>query len=163
MALQYTPSWMTDERYIIQRQYNQCIVVGWWEHSLISSANPIVIQEVPYGGYQLHIQLDANYRTWNSSQWYHEQTIVDIWATLPSSTTKVNAGTILRQYHYIDLCRVYSLQCDSPADGHYSFFKMPVAPSDYWHINSPIPSWDYQYRTPAMGSTPCPPDDLPIT
>lgn len=115
------------------RGYTWGFVIGWWDAHWIQTGRYSIIQEVPFGGYRLHIRWKESFWNWNSNRYTHDYPLEDFYATAPGSSTPINAGTVLRDFK-LDV-RYFNQEiilANSPADGHYHFQAFPPPPSGFW-------------------------------
>jgi hypothetical protein len=121
----------------IFRPYWAFFALGWWEHSIVSSGQTTVLQEVPFGGYRFVFRWSDDFWNWNSSWWSWDAAISDVYALAPGSSTPINAGDVLLNPQRDPATGLFVLTvANDPSDGHYTFVRLPPEPGDYWQ---PLP------------------------
>lgn len=134
----WSPTWVQSPEFVIPRQYNQLLVVGWQDGFFVSVGNPLIIQEYPYGGYKLVIKLYDDFWNFQSASWKFQDVFEDVYAIHPTTGEHVNVGSVTLRWNLLDPVNQYGILLDFPAlDNHYYFTALPDNPSDYWFQPKP--------------------------
>lgn len=119
----------------VQRSYLDVFIVGWFEHFVVSGFPHVVLQEIPFGGYQMHFEFSPYFLAWNSSTWDRTNVFDNVYATPPGSSTHISFGNADWVYKWAGSpvfggCLNFQLQ---PNDNHYTAFALPTSSAPFWY------------------------------
>lgn len=144
-----TISYPFGQAYAIRRTRLIAFAVEWWSPViLITPGNPSVFQEVPFGGYRMHIKYYDWVYAWSTKTCQVDEVIEEAWAYAPGSGTPISFGnanffvewnTTIRAY-----CFVFSLVPNNGARCYQEFPPYTIPP---WNAPVPVPH-DYPYFVP---------------
>lgn len=129
-TLSYDPS----PDFAVQRQYLWGWSLGWWDNTaLITPGNPSVYQEVPFGGYRMHVKFVDWFFQWDDRSIMLQDLFEDLYATAPGSAVPISAGLVGIQYKVVENWRnpIINIIVASP-DNYYWFQRLPEADRPYW-------------------------------
>lgn len=132
----------------LQRNYVAGVVVGWFQHTIIQTGQYTILQEIPFGGYQIHIKFTDFFWEWNSSTWFRDNAIEFAYATPPGGGAPISFGNMDWVYKYAGApikAVILNLQLQ-PNDNHYTYYPAPINNEAYWLENPHAPSSPLQFN-----------------
>jgi len=148
VTLLWSPIWHTPPDFRVPRGYTDLVVVGWQSGSFVSIDNPIVLLEIPFGGYRFVVKFVPEFWDAGSGTWQLQDIFEDVYALAPGSDTPIDAGEVhLFWRWYVAPYFRSGIVLDMPAiNPTYYFMDAPPLPEDYWQVNgTPLPERPFQY------------------
>lgn len=117
------------------RSYCDMFTVKWWTHSVIQYGQYTILQEVPFGGYRVHIKFTDAYWNWNSDWWLWDRALEFCYATAPGSGTPISFGNATWEFKGDSRILFGGLTSISlvPSDNHYTAVALPKNPGAFWY------------------------------
>ena len=133
MPILYTPTFLPATGFVFPRPYVCKLALGWVAANVLANPPNIVVQEIPFGGYQAHINIPAWQWEWSTKRLDLDNLWADFYVTSPGSSTPISAGATLVEFRWDDTLKSRLLVVSlAGGDGHYHFWDYPPAPPSYW-------------------------------
>lgn len=134
MPLLWSPVWYTSPDFRVGRGRLCQLIVGWNPGIFITTGNPLIIRETPFGGYRFVVKLNSRFWTPNSKMWRLQDLFEDVYVIEPGSGTLVNAGPVTVRVGVGDPNYQEAIVLDMASVlPTYYFIATPEMPNSYWN------------------------------
>lgn len=120
-------------KFALQRQQIPAYVIGYEPGAFaVQSGRYTILQEVVYGGYQVHLKLKEWIWEWDNRGFVLDEIWEDFFVRAPDGSI-IPAGTVYVGWVFSSAWLMPWLQVTIPASGdHYYFQRFPAATRAYW-------------------------------
>jgi hypothetical protein len=116
------------------RQYLDFVAVLWWNMSFITTGQTLVLQEVPFGGYRLHLKFKDWFWSNRAGTGRIDDVLEDLYVTPPGLSTPISAGVVGFNTFYDPRVGANLLVlANEPNDTHVAFNRLPPVDAAYWY------------------------------
>lgn len=142
-----TPHWLTPADYRVSRGRTDWYAFEWHQAFTVVAGRTTIMQEIPFGGYQLVVTFTDDFWNWNHKEFRFAGIFEDVYAIAPGGGPPIDAGDV---YFYCKRASPFFLDSvfiTTAAPGNrYYFFELPPRDRPYWNATiapQPLPPFPY--------------------